>query len=130
MKHIFLAVDTKDIFGTIKAPVDDPLYTSADPNAALGAIISFIIQGFFFVAGIASLFYLLWGAFDWVTSEGQKEKVAKAQNKIMYAVVGLVLMVVVVVIFNVVMGTVLGGKFGIQDGLKFSLPTIGGTTGP
>lgn len=128
MKHLLAQVDTKDVFGTIKPPVDDPLYTGTNPNDAVGSIISFVVQGFFFVAGIAALFYLLWGAYDWVTSEGQKEKVAKAQNKIMYAVVGLVLMVVVVVVFNVVMGTVLGGRFGIGDGLQFTLPTINSTS--
>jgi magnesium-transporting ATPase (P-type) len=123
MTHL-LAVDTSSVIGVISPPVNDPLYTATDPNQAISSLISFGIQIFFFIAGVAMLIYLLWGAFDWITSEGSKEKVQKAQNKIMYAVIGMVLMVVVVVVFNVIMGTVLGGQFGIGSNMQFTLPTI------
>lgn len=123
MKNLLLAIDTSKVIGTINAPVDDPLY-KGDVNNALGGLLSTGLQLFFFVVGIATLIYLLLGAFEWVTSSGEKEKLTKAQNKMQSAVVGLVLVVVVVVVFNVIMGTVLGGKFGIQDGLKFQLPSI------
>ena len=124
-----LAVDTSKIIGTINAPVDDPLYTG-DVNNALGGLLGTGLQLFFFIAALATLLYLLLGAFEWVTSSGEKEKLTKAQNKIQAAVVGLVLIVVVVVIFNVIMGTVLGGKFGIQDGLQFKLPSIDSQANP
>ena len=130
MRHL-LAVDATSVIGTIKPPVDNPLFTAStkdNPGGALGPLISFGIQIFFFIAGLAMLVYLLWGAFDWITSEGSKEKVQKAQNKIMYAVVGMVLMVVVIVVFNVIMGTVLGGKFGIGPNMQFTLPTINSTS--
>ncbi|MFH0773720.1 MAG: hypothetical protein V1922_05420 [bacterium] len=119
-----LSIDTSAIIGTINSPVDDPLY-KGDVNASLGKLLSTGIQLLFLVAGIAALVYMLLGAFDYISSGGEKEKLQKAQNKIQSAVIGLLLLVVVVVVFNVIMGTVLGGKFGIQDGLKFSLPTIG-----
>jgi hypothetical protein len=118
------AIDTSGVIGTINPPVSgSPLYTG-DVNASLGKLISTGIQLFFFVAGLATLLYLLMGAFDWITSNGEKEKIQKAQNKIQSAALGLLLLVVVLVVFNVLMGTVLGGKFGIQDGLKFTLPSI------
>jgi len=123
MKNILLSTSVNDLIGTIKPPVDNPLYTDKDPNKALGSLLSTGLQLFFFVAALAALVYLLLGAFEWITSSGEKEKLTKAQNKMQSAVVGLVLIVVVVVVFNVIMGTVLGGKFGIQDGLIFALPT-------
>jgi len=128
MNHFLAQVNTSSVIGTIKPPVNDPLYNASTPNnpgGALGPLITFAIQMFFFVAAIAMLVYLLWGAFDWITSEGQKEKVQKAQNKMTYAAIGMILMVVVIVLFNVIMGTVLGGKFGIGNNFEFTLPTIG-----
>lgn len=117
-------IDTSGVIGTINPPVDNPIYTNPDVNVGIGGLISTGLQLFFFVAGLATLIYLLLGAFEWLTSGGEKEKLTKAQNKIQSAVIGLILMVVMVVVFNVIMGTVLGGKFGIEDGLKFSLPHI------
>ena len=117
----------QDVIGTIKPPVDNPLY-NGDVNTSLGTIISTGIQLVFFVAGLATLVYLLWGAFDWISSNGEKEKLQKAQNKITSATIGLILLVVVVVVFYVLMGTVLGGKFGFAIGpdgkLQFSLPHL------
>jgi len=120
-----IAAGINDVIGTIEAPVNNDLY-KGDVNASLGKLISTGIQFFFFVAGVAALIYLLWGAFDWIISNGEKEKLLKAQNKIQSAVIGLVLIVVVLVVFNVIMGTVLGGQFGIGEGFTFSLPSIGG----
>lgn len=122
MKH-FLAIDTSGVIGTINAPVDNDLY-KGEVNASVGKLISTGIQLFFLIAGLTTLIYMLIGAFDWITSNGEKEKIAKAQNKIQSAAIGLVLTVVVFVIFNVLMGTVLGGKFGIGEGLQFTLPSI------
>jgi len=125
MKNILLSAGVSDVIGTINPPVtDSPLYAGGDVNVSLRKIISTGIQLFLFVAGLAALLYLLWGAFDWINSSGEKEKLQKAQDKITAAVIGLILCVVVLVVFNVLMGTVLGGKFGIGEGLQFTLPHL------
>jgi len=122
MKHL-LAVDASSVIGTINSPVNDPTYTG-DVGTGLGKIFSTGIQIFFLFAGLTTLFYLLWGALDWINSSGEKEKVQKAQNKITSAVIGLVLVVVAFVVFQVLMGTVLGGAFGGKN-MQFKLPSIG-----
>ncbi len=122
MKNL-LAAGINDVIGTIAPPVNDPLY-SGDVNQGLGRIISLMLQALFFIAALAALLYMLLGAYDWITSNGEKEKLQKAQNKIQSAAIGLILMVVVVVVFNVIMGTVLAGKFGIGEGFTFKLPSI------
>ena len=122
MKHL-AAVDKTGIIGQIKPPSDAGVYS--DPvNVGLGKIISTGIQMFFFVAGLATLLYLLLGAYDWISSGGEKEKLQKAQNKIQSAVIGLVLTVVVVVVLATLEQIVLKGVFcaGITCGIN--LPTV------
>lgn len=79
-----------NLFGTIQPPQGVP-----SGNNALSNILSAGIKMFFIVAGLAALLYLLLGAFDWITSGGEKEKIMKAQSKIQNAIVGLILMFVV-----------------------------------
>jgi len=66
------------------------------PILSFGGLLTFAIRAFFVVAGLAALFYLLLGAFAWVTSGGEKANVQKAQDKIRDAVVGLIIIVVVI----------------------------------
>lgn len=114
----------KDIFGTVNKPPGSE-FVGNDPVQGLGNLIAFFIQIVLFIGGLAALLYLLWGAFDWINSSGEKEKLTKAQNKMMNAVIGLILMVAAFTIFSFVMGTVLGGKFGIGEDFKLTLPRIG-----
>jgi hypothetical protein len=64
----------------------------------LGEILTFAIRGFFVIAGLAALFYMLLGAFAWVTSGGDKDAVSAAQQKIQAAVVGVLVIIVVLAI--------------------------------
>ena len=62
---------------------------------SLGDLLTFAVRTFFAIAGIAAMFYLLMGAFNWVISGGDKDNIAAARDKIQAAVVGLIMMVVV-----------------------------------
>lgn len=62
------------------------------------SLLTFAIRGFFTIAGIAALFFLLQGAFEWVTSGGDKGKVENAQKKMTAAVIGVIMIVVVLAI--------------------------------
>ncbi|MCR4276615.1 MAG: hypothetical protein NUV87_00640 [Candidatus Roizmanbacteria bacterium] len=115
-----------DLFGGISPPPAMNVGGS-DPVKGLGKFIGFGIQMFLLVAGMFLLLYLLWGAFDWIASGGEKEKISKAQSKITNAVIGMVLIFVVLTVFNLLAGNMLGiidpnsagGGFGIK------LPTLG-----
>lgn len=65
---------------------------------SLSDILTFAIRGFFAIAGLAALFFLLLGAFAWVTSGGDKDAISAARDKIQAAIVGLIMMVVVLAI--------------------------------
>lgn len=59
------------------------------------------LLGIAVVAGaILSFAYLIWGAIDWITSEGDTEKLKNAKNKIIHALIGLALLAVVWVIWR------------------------------
>jgi lysylphosphatidylglycerol synthetase-like protein (DUF2156 family) len=61
-------------------------------------LLTFAIRGFFTIAGLAALFFLLQGAFEWVTSGGAKDKVEAAQKRMSAAVIGVVMIVVALAI--------------------------------
>lgn len=65
---------------------------------SLGDILTFVIRAFFVIAGLAALFYMLIGAFSWITSGGDKDAVGEARDKIQAAVVGVILIVAVLAV--------------------------------
>ncbi len=117
------AADIKDIFGSISPPAGMGSVTG-DPIADLGKLPGFGLNIFLAVAGLACLIYLLWGAFDWISSSGEKEKVQKAQSKITDAVIGMLLIFVVFAVFSLLAGDLLGIIKNTPDGWKFNIPTL------
>ena len=61
----------------------------------------------FIAGGIITLFFLISGGIGWITSGGDKEKLAGAQKKITHAVIGLLLLFSVFAILKLV-GAILG----------------------
>ncbi len=120
-----LAEDINSIFGTVKPP-EGMSFGSDDPAQGFSKLISFGIRLFIIGSGLLLLVYLLWGAFDWINSGGEKEKIQKAQSKITNALIGLVIIFVVLSVFNVLVGGMLGIIQVEDDGSwTFSLPTLG-----
>lgn len=119
------AADIDKVFGTVSPP-RGMNFGGADPVQGFGFLISFAIQIFIAVAGIFLLIYLLWGAYDWITSSGEKEKIIKAQQKITHALIGFTLIFVVIVVFNVVAGRILKIITPNPDGSgwQINLPTL------
>lgn len=98
----------------------------SDPVQGLGKLIGFGINMFIMVAGIFLLIYLLWGAFDWISSSGEKEKITKAQSKITNALIGMFLVFVALTVFNLLAGNILGIIVPIEGGgFEIKLPTLG-----
>ena len=81
-----------------------PACQSVDANSlgfkipSLSDILTFAIRAFFAIAGIAALFYMLIGAFGWVTSGGDKDSISAARERIQAAIVGMILIVAVLAI--------------------------------
>lgn len=98
-----------------------------DPATSPGAVITFVIAFIIVLAVLAALFFIVLGAFQWITSGGDKTKVDAARNHIIAAIIGLVVIALSFVIMNVVT-TALG--LGPITGLKMqTLPCIATGTG-
>ncbi|EKE15467.1 MAG: hypothetical protein ACD_12C00007G0003 [uncultured bacterium] len=114
-----------DLFGGISPPATMNIGGN-DPVQGLGNFIAFGINMFILIAGIFLILYLLWGAFDWINSGGEKEKIAKAQSKITHALIGMFLIIAVLTIFIAFAGNSLGIIENTNDGgFKLKLPTLG-----
>lgn len=97
---------------------------NASVNDLIGSTISKFINMGFIVAGLLMLFFLMWGALDWILSEGDKERVSKAQKKITNAIIGMILIVLSITIFGVVTGDVLGIFVKTRDGWIMNIPSL------
>lgn len=102
------------IFGTINPPQGAP--------TNLGNFIGGAVRIFLLVVAFAVLIYLLWGALDWITSGGDKEKLTKAQNKITNAVIGLVVVFAMLSVFLLLTGNILHIITVTPTGWTFNLP--------
>lgn len=60
----------------------------------LGPFITNLVTLAFSVGILVVLVMLLWGAFEWIVSGGDKEAVGKARNRIINALIGLAVMAV------------------------------------
>lgn len=91
---------------------------------SLSTVMTFAIRTFFVIAGLVALFYLLLGAFGWITSGGEKDGVDHARNKIQAAVIGVILIAVVLAIIATLEQVVFQRKicFGITCDL--TIPTL------
>lgn len=58
----------------------------------LGGVINSLLTIVMALAALAVFIYLIWGAFEWITSGGDKGKTESARNKITAAVIGLIVL--------------------------------------
>lgn len=105
-----------DFIGTIAPPTGVP----TDPSIFIAGL----VRIFILIAALFLLMYLLWGAFDWIISGGDKEKIAKAQSKLTHAIFGMILVFVAIAAFGVVTGNILGIMKYENGSWHFDIPTI------
>lgn len=110
-----------------RCPPDQPLCGNIDapenriisPSTPIGAIVSFVVAFIIVIAFLAALLFIVIGAFQWITSGGDKQRVADARNHILAAVIGLIVIALSFVIINVII-TALG--LGSLTNIK--IPTL------
>lgn len=81
-------------------------------NLEFGGVLGGLINFIFVIAVVLALVYLIWGGIIWLTSGGDKEGVAGARNRIIAAIIGLILIFLSYVILNLVLVFL-----GYQDGI-------------
>ncbi len=121
MYLFYVMAQCNDIFGCITPPVNGQ---GNDPVQSVGGLFTFLIRAVISIAALVTLVYMLWGGFDWVTSNGEKEKIQKAQMKITYAVIGIIFIILSFSIFGVVAGNMLGIVQIKGGSIIFNVPTV------
>ncbi|PIT89176.1 MAG: hypothetical protein COU27_01595 [Candidatus Levybacteria bacterium CG10_big_fil_rev_8_21_14_0_10_36_7] len=104
--------------GVLDAGVNTPKNAIA-PGTSVGTIVSFLVSFIVVVGILAALLYIVLGAFQWITSGGDKTKVESARNHIIAAVIGLVIIALSFVIINIITSVL-----GIGSITNLTLPTL------
>lgn len=73
----------------------------------IGELIASALQIVFIAAALAVLIYLVWGAFKWITSGGDKDAIGKARGTIVNALIGLFILALAYFI-TVLVGMIVG----------------------
>lgn len=76
--------------------LDEILKDSRIPNfkfegAKLGDILSGLLNIAFYIAIFLAFYWLVWGAFSYIMARGNKEDLAKSRARIIWALVGLII---------------------------------------
>lgn len=108
------AVETINLGQT--KPENQGIAASTSPSTILTNALSII----FAIGALAVLFFLIWGAFNWITSGGDKEKVAGARKTISNALIGLAILALAGLIVAAFGGIVRLNPFAIE-----TIPTLG-----
>ena len=110
-----LTEDPRGVFGTIKAPNEIlPLIQKGGEGAGgISLLLNNLITLIYIIASVIFIFWILWGAFQWLTSGGEKEAVAAARGRIINAIIGIILFAVAFAIIQIV-GTFTGFTFFTQ----------------
>ena len=86
---------------------------------AVGEIVSNLIGGMFIIAFLIAVIYLMTGGFHWITSGGDKASLESARNKIIHAIVGLIVVASTWAIAGI------AGRFVGLDIERLPIPMIG-----
>ncbi len=99
-----LADTVENTFGTITPPSPLANFIGTDTTGA-GAIGKFLSNGIeliYSVAAIVLILMIIWGAFQWLMSGGDKEALASAQKRILNALIGIILFSVAFAVIKVI----------------------------
>ncbi len=83
---------------TINPPAGIPKGGITVTSSVIGNAVTIML----IIAAILSLIFLILGGIRWITSGGDKQKVASARSRITYAIVGLVVAMGAFFIINVI----------------------------
>ena len=70
----------------------------------IGTTIGNVVNVFLYFVGAIAVIIMIWGGFQYITSSGDSQKATTAKNTIMYAVIGIIVVVLSYAIVNWVFG--------------------------
>lgn len=85
-------MNVNQVFGTVNAPTEIANLTKNGGAAGIGGFLSTIVNFMIIIGGTGFVIMLVVAGLQWVFSGGSKEKIASAQARITWAVIGLILL--------------------------------------
>lgn len=79
-------------------------------NLQVSSVIGIVIKAALGVIGSVTLFMLVWGGFQWLTSAGNDEKVHQGTQTMLWAIIGLAVVFGSYVLLTTYIGFLTGGK--------------------
>lgn len=67
-----------------------PILNPAPQFTDLASLLSPLLNVVFYVVTFVAFYYLMWGAFQYILAAGKKEELAKARQRINWALIGLI----------------------------------------
>lgn len=87
-------------------------------NLDFGDILTFLINAAFVIAAVLALVFLIWGGINWITSGGDADGVKSARDRIIAAIIGLIVVILSYFLLNFVLSDILGVG-SLTTGLEF-----------
>lgn len=111
-RHACQKSSAANVFGKITPPDALKGIVSKDPTGAggLSLILTNIVALIYSLAAVVLVFMFVLGAWEWLTSGGDKEKIDSARKKISNAIIGIILFAVAFAVIQV-LSTFTGFKF-------------------
>ncbi len=91
MKLLSIAIQDPSTNGLIRITPPAGIPTGGLEKGFFSDILGNGVVLLFTGASLIALFFLLWGGIGWILSGGDKTKIQAARNRIMYAIIGLVI---------------------------------------
>jgi len=104
-----LLADAQDVIGTIAPPIDNPVF-SGDPQEGLIKILNVSLNLILVVAAVFALFNFIIAGYNYIFAAGDTKKIAEANQKILYTVIGL-LIIVLAPLMAIILGVVIFGRW-------------------
>jgi hypothetical protein len=101
MRYLALQIPGGNSITTTLVPTGGP--------GTLANIISTVLNLAVVGAIIVCLFMLILGGFNWITSEGDKQKIAQARQRLAMSIIGLAVVFLSFLIINVIYAFFFGG---------------------
>jgi hypothetical protein len=79
-------------------------------------------RGVIAVGGLFVLIYFMWGSIEWITAAGEAGKITKARDKIIQAVIGMIMLISSFAIIGFVSTLFFGDDFNL---LNLTIPQAG-----
>ena len=78
-------------------------YKNAGTGATASGAIAIILNSVYIVIGITAVIFIILGGVGYATSQGDSNKLTKAKNTIIYAVIGLIVAIAAFAITNFIL---------------------------